>query len=95
MGNDTPPPDTRVLLQLDSRGRISLGELAAGCGQYLATVEHDGTILLQPAIVMTQAELALAKNSDLSAHIERTLTNPATRVQRARPQRTGEGPGTT
>lgn len=39
------------VLELDSRGRISLGKLAQH-DLYMAEVEDDGTIILTPAVVM-------------------------------------------
>lgn len=43
--------DKQILLEVDSRKRISLGELATR-QRYLATVEADGTIILTPAVVV-------------------------------------------
>ncbi len=45
----------RTLLTLDSRKRISLGPLAKH-DKYLVVIEDDGTIILTPAVVMTEAE---------------------------------------
>jgi hypothetical protein len=49
---------TGVLLELDTRRRISLGQLAKH-NRYLAAIEEDGTIVLTPAVVMTEAEARL------------------------------------
>ena len=46
-----------TLLELDTRRRISLGQIAKH-DRYLAVAEADGTIVLTPAVVMTEAEAA-------------------------------------
>ena len=52
MDTTTPTIEKRdpVFVQLDSRNRISLGNMAKG-RYFLATVEPDGTIVLVPAVV--------------------------------------------
>lgn len=47
-----------ILLELDTRRRISLGRIAKH-NHYLVAVEEDGTIVLTPAVVMTEAEARL------------------------------------
>ena len=42
---------TQVLLEVDSRHRVSLGNLARA-DRYLAHVEDDGTVILIPAVVI-------------------------------------------
>lgn len=81
MGNDVDPDD-RVLLELDSRGRVSLGRLAGDNRRFLARVERDGVVILEPAVVMTTVEAALHANRRLSDQIERSLTDPTSRVTR-------------
>lgn len=70
--------DKQILLEVDSRKRISLGELATR-RHYLATVEADGTIILTPAVVMP---IALAQG------IEQFLDDPSQGVRLSRPDRT-------
>ena len=43
------------IIEVDARGRISLGELGKH-NRYLAEVDEDGTIRLHPAVVLTQVE---------------------------------------
>lgn len=43
------------LVQVDSRGRVSLGAVARR-EYYIARVEDDGTIIMEPVIVLTQVE---------------------------------------
>ncbi len=86
MGNDSEPfeEDHRVLVELDSRRRASLGELAGDQRRFLAHVEPGGVIILEPAIVVTRPELDLMRNPALAAEIEQALTGPRTRVRRGR-----------
>lgn len=44
------------IIEVDSRNRISLGELCKH-EQYLVRMEDDGTILLIPAVVIALTEL--------------------------------------
>jgi hypothetical protein len=60
-----------TVVDVDSRGRVSLGRLRQeGTERYLAHVEHDGTIILQPAVVMSAAEARLLNDPALVARIK-------------------------
>lgn len=59
-------------IEVDSRGRAALGKVASQ-GTYKAIAHEDGSILLQPAIVMTAAELALRSNPLAMAEVEASL----------------------
>lgn len=48
-----PLSDGRQLVEVDSRGRVSLGKLGQ-TGPYLARVEQDGTIYLEPAVILNK-----------------------------------------
>lgn len=65
-----PEEDDRVLLELDSRGRISLGALAGDSRRFLARVDELGQIVLTPAVVMTVTEANLLANPQLDRQIE-------------------------
>lgn len=69
------------LLELDARGRVSLGRLAAH-RRYLVTVQDNGQILLTPVTV-------LPADHPLVDEINRAVTQPDTRIQRGRPNRAG------
>jgi hypothetical protein len=74
-----------VLVELDQRRRASLGKVGhADHKRYLATVEPDGTITLKPAVVMTEAEAALLRNTELVESIKRQREDPAGYVKRPR-----------
>lgn len=70
--------DSRVVLELDGRGRAGLRKLAGDHRYFFAQVDADGVITLTPAVVMTTTELALARNPELTAQIETALTDPST-----------------
>jgi hypothetical protein len=69
-------------LQVDSRGRVTLGRLAAeGVRHYLAHPQPDGSILLEPAEVISAAEARLRENPELLARLERDASPGAPRRQ--------------
>lgn len=77
---------TDILIELDDRRRASLGRVGRH-EKYLAHEEDDGTIILRPAVVMTETEAALLANPELVARIQHSLDHPETRVRRDRPKR--------
>ncbi len=78
MGNE--PERERIYIALDSRGRASIGPYTEGRRSYVLHREPGGIIVLTPAVVLTETELALAKNPKLTAQIEHALTHPETRT---------------
>ena len=77
-----------VLIELDDRRRVSLGKVGRPeHRRYLVHEEPDGTLVLHPAIVMTESEARLMANPELTEQIERTITEPSSRVRRSRPTR--------
>jgi hypothetical protein len=78
--------DGRSLLELDSRRRISLGQLATH-DRYLVEVEEDGTIVLTPAVVMSAAEAQLHAAPETEKGIDEFLDNPEIGSRRIRPVR--------
>lgn len=70
--------DKQILLEVDKRNRISLGELATK-QRYLATLEPDGTIILTPAVVVPVAVMQ---------GIDRFLEDPSQGVHLTRTDRT-------
>jgi hypothetical protein len=51
------------IVQVDSRGRVGLAPFVRE-GAYLVTKRPDGALLLEPAVVMTEAELARIKKKE-------------------------------
>jgi hypothetical protein len=71
--------ETGVWLELDSRRRLSLGQIAKH-DRYLAEIEEDGTIVLTPAVVMTEAEARLLAAPETAREIAEFLKDPTSGV---------------
>lgn len=70
------------LVELDGRRRVALGKIGnAEHTRYLVTEESDGTIILTPAVVMTQHEAALLRQPELVAKIKADKADPSRLVQ--------------
>lgn len=67
--------DTDVLIELDPRRRVTLK--LGHHDRYLATELPNGTIVLKPAVVLTEDELILRSNPELLDRINSSLRNPA------------------
>ncbi len=67
MGSVTLVPEP-ILLEKDSRGRVALGKLA-NAERYLARLEANGRIILEPAVVMTATEERLLCDSTFVARM--------------------------
>jgi len=76
-----------TLIEVDARGRTSLGKLKAKAGRYLGEVLPDGSVVLHPATVMTTAQAALLSRPDVMAEIDRLADGTGTRTRRDRPRR--------
>lgn len=59
-------------VEIDSRGRLSLGKVAKA-GTYLATTQDNGTIILEPAVTITATELAIMRNPKVAADLDAAL----------------------
>src|SRR5438552_17352173 len=74
-----------TLIELDRRRRASLAKLAKH-DRYLASEEPDGTIVLVPAVVITELEARFRANPDLVAQVKDNLAHPERRVRHPRAQ---------
>ncbi len=54
----------RVILDVDDRGRVSLGKLGFRSMQVVADSTGDGGLILHPAVAMTPAEAAHYQNPE-------------------------------
>lgn len=77
----------QVLIEVDARGRTSLGKLHAASGRYVGERLPDGTVVLHPATVMTVAQAQLLANPDANRSIDRLAAEPESAVRRGRPTR--------
>ena len=66
---------TVELIATDSHGRVSLNTHGHHA-QYLAREEPDGTLILQPADDLTQAELKLLSNKEIMAQLAEADAHP-------------------
>ena len=73
---------TRTLLETDQRGRLTIP--GAIKQRFLARSENDGTIILEPAIVISEAEHKFLANSELQATIAYYEAHPEQMLPRRR-----------
>lgn len=75
-------------MDVDRRGRVSLGRVAkASHRRYLAHEEPDGTVVLTPAVVMSELEARFLTNRRLVERVERNRREPDRLVRRPRSSR--------
>ena len=71
------------LVTADPRGRVTVGQADR---PYLVHEEPDGTVVLEPAVVMSELERRFLENAALQASIEYARAHPEQRVgHRPRP----------
>lgn len=72
-----------VVINVQGRGRVNLGKLAEH-SRYLGHTEPDGTIILEPAEVISVTEKKLLSDSALISNIVESRANPGHLVARDR-----------
>ncbi|MGH3930448.1 MAG: hypothetical protein ACRDTF_10780 [Pseudonocardiaceae bacterium] len=76
-----------ILIELDDRRRGSFGKLGRH-RRYLAHEEPDGTLVLTPATVMSEAQARLLARPEIMADIDTFVAEPERQgTTRPRPQR--------
>lgn len=91
---DTNSSPASTLIETDARSRVTLPGSRSN-RRYLVREEPDGTLILEPAVVLSELELrylsssVAAKVEDARAHPERAKGRPARRTpaRAARPTR--------
>lgn len=74
-----------ALVELDERRRLSLGKLGKPeHRRYLAAEQPDGTIILTPAVVMSELEARFLANRGLVERVEENRLHPERMVPRRR-----------
>lgn len=63
----------RVILDVDDRGRVSLGKLGFRSMQVVADPTDDGGLILHPAVAVTPAELAHYQSPDAVAALDAAI----------------------
>lgn len=72
-----------MIISVQGRGRVNLGKLAEH-KRYLGHTEPDGTIILEPAEVISLTEKRLLADSALLASIAESRVHPERLVTRNR-----------
>ena len=67
------------LVTADPRGRMTVGQADR---LYLVHEEPDGTVVLEPAVAMSELERRFLENASLQASIEYARQHPEQRVGR-------------
>lgn len=76
---------TDVVLELDERRRASLGRIGhPEHRRYLVTEQPDGTIILTPAVVMTELEARFLGQRALVERIQANQRDPSRLLRRDR-----------
>jgi hypothetical protein len=76
-------PDMDTIVETDGRSRLTLPGGKAN-KLYLVDECEDGTIVLRPATVITEAQAALMRNPELQQEIRHALEGPIERRPRRR-----------
>lgn len=72
---------TATLVELDSRRRASLGKVGRH-SQYRVTEHPDGSLLFEPAVIMSEHEARLMSHPDLVESIQSDKADPSQLVRR-------------
>jgi hypothetical protein len=75
---------TTTIIELDDRRRVALGKVGRPQDRrYLVTQHPDGTLVLEPAVVMSETEARfLTTRPDAMAHIAAARADHSTLVRR-------------
>jgi hypothetical protein len=63
----------KIVLDVDDRGRITVGKLLEGADRVIATQVAPGRVLLESAVVVRAMVPVIKANPDLSAAIDQSL----------------------
>lgn len=80
---DVTTTPNSVLVELDDRRRLALGKIGRH-SRYLVREESDGTLIFEPAIVMTEFEARFMARTDLVEQIMDDIAHPERAVPRRR-----------
>jgi len=70
-----------TLVELDNRRRVSLGKIGRH-SQYRVTEHPDGSLLFEPAVILSEHEASLMGHPDLVESILADKANPEQLVRR-------------
>lgn len=72
------------LIDTDARGRASLSQPNR---RYLMHEESDGTLVLEPAVVITELERRFLANTEVQEQIAYAKAHPGQRIRRSQRRR--------
>ncbi len=72
-----PIPEPRKTVRPDSKGRVTLGNLAAGASSFKAYRDAKGRIILEPQVEVPAAEAWLWQNPEAMISVQRGLRDAA------------------
>jgi hypothetical protein len=75
---------TSIVLDVDDRGRVSVGKLLSGVDRVIATEVAPGQILLEAAVVVRAIVPAVKADVSLANQIDASLADDQTFVPRRR-----------
>lgn len=67
----TSKPERRAVVDIDERGRVSLARFGIKGTSVIVERLPSGGVVIQPAVVMTEAEAAHYRSSDAVAALQR------------------------
>jgi hypothetical protein len=72
-----------TIIELDDRRRASLGRIGRPeHKRYLVEEQDNGTLILTPAVVLTETEYELLRNPALVASLQEAISDPSKRSRR-------------
>lgn len=74
-----------TLVQKDSRGRVALGSVL-GDDQYIVNVEANGTVVLEPAVIMSRHDHELNAQPEILARVRAGIADHSSFIE-GRPPR--------
>jgi hypothetical protein len=75
--------DSAIMVELDERRRLSLGKVGRH-SRYLVREERDGTLIFEPAVVLTEFEARVLANEEIMTQLRDNETDRGQRRPRTR-----------
>ncbi len=67
-----------IMVELDERRRLSLGKVGRH-SRYLVREESDGTLIFEPAVVLTEFERSVLGNEEIISQLRESQADPSRR----------------
>lgn len=69
-----------ITVEIDARGRVALGKIAHS-GTYRASLRPDGAVVLEPARVLTETELAVLRHPEVADELDAAFAGTAQGIE--------------